>query len=187
MIRVFDFTFALLGLIILLPIGILLFIILLFDTGVPVLVQKRIGRHKKPFTLYKFRTMTLDTPETSSHEADGKSITRIGHFLRKIKLDEIPQLFNVLRGDMSLVGPRPVIPCQEEVMIEREKEGVYEYLPGITGLAQINRIDTSMPKRQAKVDIYMLKHMNLKVYFGCIMMTAFGKGWGDCVKNPIRT
>ena len=139
--RIFDFTFSLLGLLFGFPVLLLIYIVGLFDTGKPVFWQERVGRNKKPFVLIKFRTMSVDTVSVASHLASSSSITKIGSFLRKTKLDELPQLWNVLKGDMSLVGPRPNLFNQHELIEEREKLGVYNARPGITGLAQINNID----------------------------------------------
>lgn len=183
MIRFFDFMFSFFGLLILWPIGLLLYIIGLFDTGSPVFIQERVGRYKKPFNLYKFRTMNLQTKSVASHLASKSSITKFGSFLRKTKLDELPQLVNVLLGDMSLVGPRPNLFNQEELIKEREKRGVYNYLPGITGLAQINEIDMSTPKKLALKDEEMLINLTLKDYFKYIIGTVLGKGQGDRVKE----
>ena len=151
MIRFFDFIFSFIGLLFLWPVGIILYIIGLFDTGKPVFVQERVGRYKKPFNLYKFRTMNVNTKSVASHLANQSSITKFGGFLRKTKLDELPQLLNVLKGDMSLVGPRPNLYNQTELIEERDKRGVYDVTPGITGLAQINEIDMSTPKKLAEV------------------------------------
>ena len=107
MIRTLDFVFSLLGLVFGFPVLLVLCVIGLFDTGSPVFRQERVGRYKKPFTLVKFRTMSVDTASVASHLASSSSITKFGHFLRRTKLDELPQLWNVLKGEMSLVGPRP--------------------------------------------------------------------------------
>jgi len=108
--RLFDFILSLLGLIFGFPILLIIYVLGLFDTGSPLFKQERVGRYKKPFTLVKFRTMTVDTASVASHLASAASITRMGGFLRKTKLDELPQLWNVLKGDMSFVGPRPERP-----------------------------------------------------------------------------
>ncbi len=182
MIRLFDFIFSFLGILFLLPIGLILFIIGLFDTGDPIFIQERVGRNKKPFKLFKFRTMELNTKSVASHLASKSSITKFGSLLRKTKLDELPQLINVLMGDMSLVGPRPNLFNQLALIEERDKQGVYQYLPGITGLAQINEIDMSTPKELALKDAEMLKSLTLGSYFKYIFVTLAGKGQGDRVK-----
>jgi len=182
MIRFFDFTFSFFGILFLWPIGIVLYIIGLFDTGSPVFVQERVGKNKKPFHLWKFRTMRVDTKSVASHLADRASITKFGAFLRKSKLDELPQLVNVLLGQMSLVGPRPNLFNQTELIEERDKRGVYDHLPGITGLAQINGIDMSTPKELAIKDAEMLQNLTVGGYFIYIFATVGGKGQGDRVR-----
>ncbi|MBY6063706.1 sugar transferase [Pseudidiomarina sediminum] len=182
MTRLFDFTFSLLGLVIGFPIFVLLFIIGLFDTGSPLFQQERVGRNKKPFTLVKFRTMQKDTASVASHLASSSSITKFGHFLRRTKLDELPQLWNVVKGEMSLVGPRPCLFNQEELIDEREKRGVLDARPGITGLAQVNEIDMSTPELLAETDAKMLSSLTVGAYFKYIFMTITGKGSGDRIK-----
>ncbi|MCJ0877524.1 sugar transferase [Pseudomonas sp. JI-2] len=179
MIRVFDFVFSLLGLVIGLPVLLLLTVIGLFDTGSPIFRQVRVGRHQKPFTLIKFRTMKVDTASVATHLASSASITRFGHFLRKTKLDELPQLWNVLKGEMSLVGPRPGLFNQEELTAERARRGVYAVRPGITGLAQVSEIDMSTPALLAETDQKMIQSLTVADYFKYIFMTVAGKGAGD--------
>lgn len=182
MIRIFDFLFSLLGLVIGFPVLLVLTIIGLFDTGSPIFRQVRVGRHQKPFTLVKFRTMKVDTVSVATHLASSASITRFGHFLRKTKLDELPQLWNVLKGEMSLVGPRPGLFNQEELMEERAKRGVFDVRPGITGLAQVNEIDMSTPALLAETDQKMIQSLTVVDYFKYIFMTVAGKGAGDRVR-----
>jgi O-antigen biosynthesis protein WbqP len=179
MIRFFDFVFSLIGILCLLPIGLVLYIIGIFDTGSPIFKQERVGKNKKAFFLYKFRTMHIHTKSVATHLASKSSVTKFGAFLRRTKLDELPQLINVLRGDMSLVGPRPGLFNQTELISEREKRGVYHHLPGITGLAQINEIDMSTPIKLAEVDAKMLTTLSLKDYFKMIVSTVLGSGFGD--------
>lgn len=181
MIRVFDVVFSLLGLVLGFPVLFGLYIVGLFDTGSPLFKQERVGRHRKPFTLVKFRTMAVNTASVASHLASNSSITRFGHFLRKTKLDELPQLWNVLKGEMSLVGPRPCLFNQKELIMEREQRGVLRVRPGITGLAQVNDIDMSTPERLAETDAKMLENLTLSAYFRYIFMTVAGKGAGDRV------
>ncbi|MBE7373013.1 sugar transferase [Pseudomonas lopnurensis] len=181
MIRVFDFVFSLLGLVAGFPVLLVLTIVGLFDTGSPIFRQVRVGRHQKPFTLVKFRTMKVDTASVATHLASSASITRFGHFLRKTKLDELPQLWNVLKGEMSLVGPRPGLFNQQELTEERAKRGVFDVRPGITGLAQVNEIDMSTPALLAETDQKMIQSLTLVDYFKYILMTVAGKGAGDRV------
>ncbi|MFZ3420126.1 sugar transferase [Vibrio harveyi] len=182
MIRLIDFLAALFGLLFLWPVLLIVTIIGLFDTGSPIFVQERVGRNKKPFKLVKFRTMSVDTQSVASHLASNASITKLGSFLRKTKIDELPQLINVLKGEMSLVGPRPNLFNQHELIIERDKFGVYDVLPGITGLAQVQNIDMSTPNLLARTDKEMINTLTLKDYFKYIMMTVTGSGSGDAVK-----
>ncbi|MDP2487436.1 sugar transferase [Pseudoalteromonas marina] len=182
MLRILDFLIALFGLVFALPFFIILFIIGLFDTGSPLFMQERVGRNKKPFTLVKFRTMTVDTASVASHLASTASITPFGGFLRKTKLDELPQLWNVLKGEMSLVGPRPGLFNQQELTQAREAKNIYNVRPGITGLAQVNEIDMSTPELLAETDAKMISTLSLKHYFIYILKTVTGSGSGDRVK-----
>ncbi|RYU65229.1 sugar transferase [Aliivibrio finisterrensis] len=182
MIRIIDFFAAFLGLIFLWPILLIVTIIGLFDTGSPIFIQERVGRNKKPFKLIKFRTMSVETKSVASHLANNASITKLGNFLRKTKIDELPQLINVVKGEMSLVGPRPNLFNQEELIKERDALGVYDVLPGVTGLAQVQNIDMSTPQLLAKTDKQMIDTLTIKDYFKYIIMTATGSGSGDAVK-----
>ncbi len=183
MIRVFDFVFSLLGLVCGFPVLLLLMLIGLFDTGSPIFRQERVGQYKKPFTLVKFRTMRKGTVSVASHLASADAITPFGRFLRRTKLDELPQLWNVLKGEMSLVGPRPCLFNQEELIAEREQRGVLNTRPGITGLAQVNDIDMSTPERLAETDQKMLQSLTLGAYFKYIFLTVSGKGAADRVPS----
>ena len=184
MIRFFDILFSLFGLVLLSPVLIVVVIIGYFDTGSPIFCQKRVGKGKQPFRLMKFRSMYVNAPSVATHLASASSITPFGSFLRKSKLDELPQLWNVFVGDMSLVGPRPNLFNQVQLINERDSRGVYSVLPGITGLAQINKIDMSIPKLLAETDAKMLKELNTLGYFKYILLTLFGKGLGDrIIKN----
>jgi len=178
-IRILDIVFATLGLVFGLPFLVVIYVVGLFDTGSPLFRQERVGRYKKPFILVKFRTMVPDTKSVASHLADSSSITSVGRFLRQTKLDELPQLWNVLKGEMSLVGPRPCLFNQVELVQERESRGVLDVRPGITGLAQVNNIDMSTPRLLAETDQVMLENMTMGAYFKYIIMTVAGKGAGD--------
>jgi O-antigen biosynthesis protein WbqP len=179
MIRLFDMLFSFLGIIILSPLLIILLVIGYFDTGSPLFRQHRVGRNKVSFQLLKFRSMHINTLSVPTHLANASSLTKYGTFLRKSKLDELPQLFNVLVGHMSLVGPRPNLLNQEDLIKIRESLGVYKLRPGITGLAQINQIDMSTPKLLADTDVQMASNFTLYLYFKYIIVTIFGKGAGD--------
>lgn len=182
MIRFLDFTFALFGLLVALPFLIVLYVIGLFDTGSPIFKQERVGKHKKPFVLIKFRTMKVDTASVASHLASSAQITPFGHFLRRTKLDELPQLWNVLKGEMSLVGPRPGLFNQDELTQARDALGVFNVRPGITGLSQVNEIDMSTPELLAKTDAKMINELTIAHYFKYILQTVAGKGSGDRIK-----
>ena len=182
MLRVFDLVFSLMGLLLGSPVLLVIYVAGLFDTGSPFFQQVRVGRNERPFTLLKFRTMRPETPSVASHLADISAITPLGLFLRRTKLDELPQLWNVLKGEMSLVGPRPCLFNQTELIGERALRGVFDVRPGITGLAQVNNIDMSTPKLLAETDAQMLKKLTLFAYFKYIFMTVGGKGSGDVVK-----
>lgn len=179
LVRLFDITFALAGLIVGLPVLFVLFLIGLADTGSPIFRQARVGRYQKPFTLVKFRTMKKETANVASHLASRDAITPFGHFLRRTKLDELPQLWNVLIGDMSLVGPRPCLFNQQELIAERVQQGVFDVRPGITGVAQIQGIDMSTPKLLAETDSKMIQCFTTRQYFKLIAATMVGKGRGD--------
>ncbi|GEK15084.1 sugar transferase [Aliivibrio fischeri] len=182
MIRILDFLAAFFGLLFLWPVLLIVTVIGLFDTGSPVFIQERVGRNKKPFNLIKFRTMSVETKSVASHLANNASITKLGSFLRKTKIDELPQLINVIKGEMSLVGPRPNLFNQEELIKERDALRVYDVLPGVTGLAQVQNIDMSTPELLAKTDRKMIDTLTVKSYFKYILMTATGSGSGDAVK-----
>jgi len=182
MMRALDVIFSLLGLIVTLPLLLVLTIVGLFDTGSPIFFQVRVGRWQQPFTLWKFRTMRPGIASVATHLADASDITPIGRFLRRTKLDELPQLWNVLTGDMSLVGPRPCLFNQQELIAERAARDVFCMRPGITGLAQIHGIDMSSPRLLAETDAQMIKTLSLRSYLKYIFLTVGGKGAGDQVK-----
>jgi O-antigen biosynthesis protein WbqP len=183
MLRILDFVFSLIGLVLGSPVLLVIYLVGLFDTGSPVFRQERVGRNKKPFILIKFRTMSIDTASVASHLASTASITKMGGLLRKTKLDELPQLWNVLKGEMSLVGPRPGLFNQEELTKARENEGVFLVRPGITGLAQVSDIDMSTPELLSKTDAKMIREMSLANYFKFILQTVTGKGAGDRIAD----
>lgn len=182
MIRCFDFLFSFIGILLLSPVLVLLICFGFFDTGSPIYRQQRVGKNMQPFLLMKFRSMHVNAPSIATHLTNTSYITTFGSFLRKSKLDELPQLWNVLLGDMSLVGPRPNLYNQDDLIKERNSRGVYSVRPGITGLAQINKIDMSTPQLLAETDAKMIQKLNAIVYFKCILLTVFGKGVGDRVK-----
>lgn len=171
MIRLFDLSFSLLGLIILSPLLILLLIIGFIENGSPLFRQERVGYNQKIFLLVKFRTMKKNTKSVATHLVNQSMITKYGSFLRRTKLDELPQLLNVVKGDMSLVGPRPSLSNQTELINERKNRGIFKVRPGITGLAQISGITMEKPKLLANIDQEMIKKVNLYNYFYYIFKT----------------
>jgi lipopolysaccharide/colanic/teichoic acid biosynthesis glycosyltransferase len=183
MIRALDVLLSSLGLIFLSPALFLLLLIGWFDNRSPLFLQTRVGRFQQGFVLIKFRTMRPDTASVATHLADASKVTRLGRFMRRTKLDELPQLWNVLKGDMSLVGPRPCLINQDELISERAKRGVFKARPGITGLAQIRGIDMSMPQLLAKIDAEMVDSLTAFNYFRLIALTVLGRGTGDRVRG----
>lgn len=145
--------------------------------------QVRVGRHRRPFICYKVRTMALGTPEAGTHEVAASAVTRVGRFLRTTKLDELPQLWNVARGEMAFIGPRPCLPSQVELVAARDRLGVFEVLPGITGLGQVRGIDMSDPDRLARCDAEYVGARNLRLDLSILWATFRGAGGGDRVKS----
>lgn len=182
MTRLFDAVFSLVGLVLGAPVLLALAALVWLDNRSPFFQQTRLGRDRREFTLVKFRTMRVDTANVPTHLVASSAVTPLGRFLRRTKLDELPQLWNVLRGDMSLVGPRPGLPSQHELTAAREAAGVFAVRPGITGLAQIRGIDMSTPELLAKTDAEMLRQLDLRTYFTYIFLTVIGRGGGDRIK-----
>ena len=173
MILFFDIFFSFIGLIFLLPILLLIWFVGLLTNGSPLFLQKRVGRDFKSFSLIKFRTMPMGVRSAGTHLMRNIKLSSFGYFLRRTKLDEIPQLFNVLSGDMSLVGPRPCLFNQKKLISERKKRGAFKVRPGITGFAQISGINMKTPTLLAKTDQKMIKNMSLYNYFYYIFKTIF--------------
>lgn len=180
--RALDLFLAALGLVLFSPLLLVLLIIGFFDTGSPVFSQKRLGKDQKVFTLFKFRSMVVGTPSVATHLSNAECVTLFGGFLRKSKLDELPQLWNVLIGDMSFVGPRPGLVNHLELTEAREGCGVFKVRPGITGLSQIMKIDMSTPELLAFTDAEMIRSLSMAGYFKYILLTLTGKGGGDTVR-----
>lgn len=184
MIRVLDFILSLFGLLVLLPLLLVLSTLGFVCQSSPLFCQVRLGRGQKPFVLVKFRTMKLGTASVPTHLASASAVTPYGSFLRRTKLDELPQLWNVLKGEMSLVGPRPGLPNDVELIRERASRDVFEARPGITGLAQVSGIDMSTPRRLAEMDQQMLRSLTVQNYFRYIFHTLAGKGARDGLGAP---
>lgn len=177
--RLLDFLLSSVGLICALPLlPIVALIIRLESRGPALFAQTRVGRGEKLFTCYKLRTMLIDTPQAPTHHTPAAATTKVGRWLRKWKLDELPQLYNVLRGDMSLVGPRPCLPSQQELIVARRPRGVYSLRPGITGLAQVRGIDMSDPIRLATTDAEYQRNRTFGGDLKLLAATVTGQGRG---------
>lgn len=154
--------------------------------GSPLFVQRRVGRHQRIFNLLKLRTMGRNAGDHPSHEVDSMQITRVGAFLRRTKIDELPQLWNVLTGAMSLVGPRPCLPSQGVLIAERERRGLYAFAPGVTGPAQILGIDMSDPVLLAETEAGYFHDATPGGDIRMILRTATGGGRGDAALKARR-
>jgi O-antigen biosynthesis protein WbqP len=177
--RLFDIFLSLFGLICTFPVLLILVVFSFLDTGAPIFQQKRLGKNQKPFMLIKFRTMRKDTASMPTHLVNPSAATTFGRFLRRTKLDELPQLWNVLKGEMSLVGPRPGLPNQDALTKARAMQGVFLVKPGITGFAQISGIDMSTPELLARTDAQMIAEMSVTNYFRFIFLTVIGDRRAD--------
>ena len=173
--RLGDIILSLMGIIILCPIFMIIAIMIKLDSEGPIIFkQKRFGRYRKSFYVFKFRTMKVESPKyvaTRDLHNSEQWITRVGSFLRKTSLDELPQLYNILVGDMSIVGPRPVAINELDVVEARDKYGANDILPGLTGWAQINGRDNLSTDMKAKLDGYYVKHRSLIMDIKCIVRT----------------
>ena len=182
--RLLDIVLSFLALVILFPFLLLLAILIKFDSRGPVLFrQKRVGRNKAFFMIFKFRTMKADTPkDVPTHLLQNpiSRITRMGHFLRKYSLDELPQILNILQGKMSIIGPRPALWNQEDLIAERDRYSANALTPGLTGYAQINGRDEIPISLKAELDGYYAAHLSfaldVKIIFGTIQNVLTAKG-----------
>ncbi|EGF17606.1 sugar transferase [Streptococcus sanguinis] len=182
--RTLDIVLSFLGMIVLSPFFLLLVLAIKLDSKGPVLFkQKRIGLHKKHFYILKFRTMRIDTPkDTPTHllENPEQWITKVGKFLRKTSLDELPQIWNIFVGDMSIIGPRPALWNQYDLIEERDRYGANDVLPGLTGWAQIHGRDELPIAKKAELDGYYVQHLSfgldVRCFFGTIRSVAKSEG-----------
>ncbi|WP_127145472.1 sugar transferase [Pelagibacterium montanilacus] len=181
--RAFDLLAALAGGLLTLPVVLALVLVIRMTSPGPGLFrQVRVGRGEKPFVCLKLRTMNTGTGDRPSHETGAAAITPLGRMLRRTKLDELPQLYNIIKGEMSLVGPRPCLPGQTELIALRREKGLYALRPGITGEAQIRGIDMSDPARLAEADAVYLTTRSLGHDITLILATVTGSGRGDAAK-----
>lgn len=182
--RIFDIIFSIVLIIILSPLLLLIGVLIFLDDPGPIIFkQSRVGLNKKVFTIYKFRSMKKSTPNIATHLMGDpkKHITRVGRFIRKTSLDEIPQILNILRGEMSFVGPRPALYNQYDLIDLREKFSIHRLLPGITGLAQIKgRDDLNIEVKVAFDKEYLDKFSffeDLRILFLTLFVVIFGRGY----------
>ena len=182
--RTLDIVLSFLGMIVLSPFFLLLVLAIKLDSKGPVLFkQKRVGLHKKHFYILKFRTMRIDTPkDTPTHllENPEQWITKVGKFLRKTSLDELPQIWNIFVGDMSIIGPRPALWNQYDLIEERDRYGANDVFPGLTGWAQIHGRDELPIAKKAELDGYYVQHLSfgldVRCFFGTIKSVAKSEG-----------
>jgi O-antigen biosynthesis protein WbqP len=170
--RIFDFIFAIALLVLISPLFLIISIVIKLDSKGPILFkQRRIGKERKEFQIYKFRTMNIDTPNLATDKLTNPDqyITSSGKILRKTSLDEVPQLFNIIKGEMSFVGPRPALYNQYELIDMRDARGINSCIPGITGYAQVNGRDMISDEEKVKLDEYYLQNcsllLDLKIIF----------------------
>lgn len=174
--RVIDIIISILGIILLSPIFLITSILIKLESEGPVIFkQLRAGKNSKPFYIYKFRSMKANAPTLSTNEFEDANlfITKIGRFIRKTSIDELPQLINILKGDMSIVGPRPVILDEKELISLRQEYNVDNILPGITGLAQINGRDSIGNEEKVKLDYEYLQNRSLNLDIKIVFITIF--------------
>jgi len=173
--RFYDTLGAFMGILILSPLYLIIMILIKIDSKGPILFkQERIGRNKRHFNILKFRTMQIDAPrDTPTHMLENPElyITRMGKLLRKTSLDELPQLINILKGDMSIVGPRPALWNQFDLIEERDKYDIHTLYPGITGYAQVNGRDSLTIHEKVCLDYEYVKKINLFLDFKIFIKT----------------
>ena len=187
---IFLKAFALIGLILLSPVILISCILIIFEDGIPVFfVQERIGKNEKTFKLFKIRTMIKNAPITGTHNISKNHLLRFGNLLRRLKIDELPQVINYIFGDLNLIGPRPGMPSQIELLRARKEKKIFQIKPGITGLAQIMGYDMSNPKLLSDIDkLYIDKksiRLDIMIFFATffnIMKTKIR----DELKNEIK-
>lgn len=178
--RLMDIAIVVVASPLVLPLCLVLMALIRRDSpGDALFVQTRVGWGQAPFRLYKLRTMARDTGDRPSHEVSSAYVTPIGKVLRRTKLDELPQLWNIVKGDMTFVGPRPCLPSQQTLIDERAKRGLFDILPGVTGPAQIRGIDMSMPVLMADVEAAYFGRSTLLSDLQIITRTLTGAGSGD--------
>ncbi|KJE26673.1 bacterial sugar transferase family protein [Geobacillus kaustophilus] len=189
--RIIDFTLSFIAMIVLWPFFLIIAILIKLDSKGPVFFkQKRVGKNKKHFYILKFRTMITDAPkDMPTHMLSNPEmfITRVGRFLRKSSLDELPQIINILKGEMSIIGPRPALWNQYDLIEERDKYGANDVMPGLTGWAQVNGRDELPIAEKAKLDGEYVKNMSLlfdlKIFFMTIKSVLKAEGVKEGLNN----
>ena len=151
--------------------------------GPGIFAQTRVGKRGQHFTCYKFRTMYVGTLQAGTHQVSTTAVTPLGNFMRRTKIDELPQVWNILQNELSLVGPRPCLPVQVELVAAREARNVFAVSPGITGLAQVNDVDMSEPVRLAEWDARYVATRSLLLDLAILVRTALGRGQGDRISS----
>lgn len=182
--RILDMVLTFIAIVLLWPVLLLITVTIMIDSkGHPIFKQKRMGRYKKEFYILKFRTMRSDTPKdmpTHMLKNPDMFITKIGRFLRKLSLDELPQIINILKGEMSIIGPRPALWNQFDLIAERDKYGVNDIVPGLTGWAQVNGRDELPMYVKVKHDEYYVKNisymLDVKIFFMTVFKVSIAKG-----------
>ncbi|WHZ02855.1 sugar transferase [Neobacillus sp. YX16] len=188
--RIIDLILSITGLLLLSPVFLLIIIFIKFDSKGPILFkQLRVGTNKVQFYIYKFRTMRTDAPKNSPTwmlENPDTYITKVGKFLRKTSLDELPQIINIIKGEMSIIGPRPIIKKEYDLYMERDKNGVYSIKPGLTGLAQISGRDLVSFKEKASLDGEYVKNISFLLDFKIFLLTIIKVLKSDGVKEGVH-
>lgn len=180
--RLLDLLLAAVGLVLGWPLLAVLCLVSWLDTGAtPLIVQQRVGQHQRRFGMLKLRTLAKGAPALAAEFVSPSHVSKVGRLLRASKLDELPQLWNILLGDMSFVGPRPSLPCYQTLIAERAKRGVYRFRPGLTGLGQIHGVTMARPVLLARLDARMNATMGLGAYLKCLNLTLSGRGFGDAL------
>lgn len=182
--RLFDFILALISLVVLGPLLLVVSICIKLDSAGPIFfTQRRIGKNDQEFLMYKFRSMIIGTPNVATDKLTNSNsyITKVGYYIRKYSVDELPQLINILNGDMSFVGPRPALYNQYDLRQMRNKAAISEIKPGLTGWAQINGRDEISLEEKVNFDLYYLKNKSFFLDLRIIFMTAFSVSAGNGV------
>jgi lipopolysaccharide/colanic/teichoic acid biosynthesis glycosyltransferase len=180
--RIFDVVLAVILALPAIFFVLMAFLLIYLETrGSPIFRQARVGQNKAIFHIIKLRTMKPTTPNLPSHQVGAAQITKTGRFLRLVKIDELPQIWNVLEGSMSFVGPRPCLPSQTELIEARDSYGIHGLKPGISGLSQVNGLDMSQPAKLAAMDAQYIGHWDIWQDLRILWCTVSGAGFGDAI------